>query len=157
MSFCLISHLPFLITILSLKYFVRRRALDQEQRFSLLINTRLIDYRVKMVVELRKRKAPPAQPEPVKKKTATVKATKKAPKDEQATEEVKSKSSTTSKAVVPKVGDVISLEGFGGELQTQDGESTTLESLVASSKAGVVLFTYPRASTPGCKFLRPEV
>ncbi|EED23640.1 disrupter of telomere silencing protein Dot5, putative [Talaromyces stipitatus ATCC 10500] len=103
-----------------------------------------------MVVELRKRKAPAAQPGPVKKKAATAKSTKKVPKAEKATEEVKSKDTTTSKAAVPKVGDVISLEGFGGELQTQDGESTALQSLIASSKAGVVLFTYPRASTPGC-------
>lgn len=110
-----------------------------------------------MPVELRKRKAAPTQPEPVKKKAATAKTTKKAaPKAEKATEEVKSKSTATTTAV-PRVGDVISLEGFGGELQTQDGASTTLESLIASSKAGVVLFTYPRASTPGCEFLKSIV
>ena len=110
-----------------------------------------------MPVELRKRKAAPTQLEPVKKKAATAKTTKKAaPKAEKATEEVKSKG-TTTKTAVPKVGDVISLEGFGGELQTQDGASTTLESLIASSKAGVVLFTYPRASTPGCEFFKSIV
>lgn len=103
-----------------------------------------------MPVELRKRKAAPTQPEPVQKKTATAKNTKKAAvKAEKATEEVHTKS-TTAKIAIPKVGDVISLEGFGGELQTQDGVSTTLQSLIDSSKAGVVLFTYPRASTPGC-------
>lgn len=107
-----------------------------------------------MPVELRKRKAAPSQPEPAQKKAATAKTTKKAaPKAEKATEEVKSKS-TAAKPAVPKVGDVISLEGFGGELQTQDGASTTLQTLIASSKAGVVLFTYPRASTPGCEFFR---
>jgi hypothetical protein len=30
-----------------------------------------------------------------------------------------------------------------------------LKKLVDESKAGVVLFTYPKASTPGCKFLLP--
>lgn len=49
------------------------------------------------------------------------------------------------------VGDVIDLEGFGGEVQTNDGEKTTLKKLVDDSKSGVVLFTYPKASTPGCK------
>ncbi|KAK1247438.1 hypothetical protein MKX07_002347 [Trichoderma sp. CBMAI-0711] len=48
------------------------------------------------------------------------------------------------------VGDVIDLEGFGGEVQTNDGEKTTLKKLVDDSKSGVVLFTYPKASTPGC-------
>lgn len=49
------------------------------------------------------------------------------------------------------VGDVINLEGFGGEIVTNDGTSTSLKKLVDESKAGVVLFTYPKASTPGCK------
>lgn len=35
-------------------------------------------------------------------------------------------------------------------METQDGEKTTLKKLVEGSKAGVVLFTYPKASTPGC-------
>ncbi|OKL59044.1 hypothetical protein UA08_05794 [Talaromyces atroroseus] len=110
-----------------------------------------------MVVELRKRKAPPTQPEPAQKKTATAKATKKtktAISSESATPAAKTKSEDAPSAKpspsVPKVDDVIPLEGFGGEIQTQDGESTTLESLLTSSKTGVVLFTYPRASTPGC-------
>lgn len=51
------------------------------------------------------------------------------------------------------VGDVVDLEGFGGEIQTNDGDKTTLKKLVDDSKSGVVLFTYPKASTPGCKFL----
>lgn len=113
-----------------------------------------------MVVELRKRKAPPTQPELAQKKTATAKATKKtktAKPSQSASENAQPKvpASKAGKASssVPKVGDVISLEGFGGEIQTHDGESTTLQSLVADSKAGVVLFTYPRASTPGCKLI----
>ena len=49
------------------------------------------------------------------------------------------------------VGDTITLEDFGGEIQTNDGEKTTLKKLVDESGSGVVLFTYPKASTPGCK------
>jgi thioredoxin-dependent peroxiredoxin len=51
----------------------------------------------------------------------------------------------------PSVGDVITLEGFGGEIKNHEGEAVTLKSLVEASTAGVVLFTYPKASTPGCK------
>jgi peroxiredoxin Q/BCP len=51
----------------------------------------------------------------------------------------------------PTVGEVIALEDFGGEIETNEGEKTTLKALVDASKAGVVLFTYPKASTPGCK------
>ncbi|KLU83833.1 thioredoxin peroxidase [Magnaporthiopsis poae ATCC 64411] len=47
-------------------------------------------------------------------------------------------------------GDTVALEGFGGEVETHDGEKTTLKALVDQSEAGVVLFTYPKASTPGC-------
>ncbi|CAK7245071.1 MAG: thioredoxin peroxidase dot5 [Sporothrix thermara] len=50
----------------------------------------------------------------------------------------------------PEVGSTIDLEGFGGSIQTNDGTTTTLKELVEASKAGVVLFTYPKASTPGC-------
>jgi peroxiredoxin Q/BCP len=51
----------------------------------------------------------------------------------------------------PKVGDTIDLTSFGGEVETNDGNKTTLAKLVDESKSGVVLFTYPKASTPGCK------
>ncbi|KAK5016691.1 thioredoxin peroxidase dot5 [Cryomyces antarcticus] len=50
----------------------------------------------------------------------------------------------------PKVGDIVSLDGFGGEISTNDGNKTTLKALVDESKAGVIIFTYPKASTPGC-------
>lgn len=50
----------------------------------------------------------------------------------------------------PKVGDTIDLANFGGEIETHDGKKTTLAKLVEESKGGVVLFTYPKASTPGC-------
>jgi peroxiredoxin Q/BCP len=55
-----------------------------------------------------------------------------------------------------EVGDVVDLDGFGGEIETNDGEKTTLKKLVDESKSGVVLFTYPKASTPGCKFSLPS-
>ena len=48
------------------------------------------------------------------------------------------------------MGDLIALDGFGGEVETNDGEKATLKDLVDKSGKGVVLFTYPKASTPGC-------
>ncbi|KAF1990956.1 AhpC-TSA-domain-containing protein [Aulographum hederae CBS 113979] len=49
-----------------------------------------------------------------------------------------------------KTGDAVDLAGFGGEVETHDGKKVTLKQLVEESEAGVVLFTYPKASTPGC-------
>jgi peroxiredoxin Q/BCP len=49
------------------------------------------------------------------------------------------------------VGETIDLEGFGGTVQTHDGSSVTVKELIEKSGAGIVLFTYPKASTPGCK------
>lgn len=63
--------------------------------------------------------------------------------------------STASSSGTPKVGDTIELASFGGEIETHDGKKTTLAKLVEESKGGVVLFTYPKASTPGCKSARP--
>lgn len=63
-------------------------------------------------------------------------------------------SSDTKSSKVPNhviVGQNIHLDGFGGDIETNDGEKTTLKQLVDKSTAGVVLFTYPKASTPGCK------
>ncbi|KAK4158550.1 peroxiredoxin DOT5 [Chaetomidium leptoderma] len=110
-----------------------------------------------MPMELRKRKAAPAPPPPTTKKPAA----KKAKTVSEVVEKVKEKvtkaaasatttngsSATTTK---PAVGDTITLDGFGGEIETNDGTKTTLKALVDSSKGGVVLFTYPKASTPGC-------
>ncbi|KAL2816167.1 thioredoxin-like protein [Aspergillus granulosus] len=94
------------------------------------------------MVELRKRKAPPPPPVPAKKRTKT-KAPATTPKPaEDAT--------PLSSETVPKVGDVMNLDGFGGEIETNDGTKTTLKALVDKSESGVVLFTYPKASTPGC-------
>jgi peroxiredoxin Q/BCP len=58
---------------------------------------------------------------------------------------------TATAGGTPKVGDTIDLTSFGGEVETHDGNKTTLAKLVEESKGGVVLFTYPKASTPGCK------
>jgi peroxiredoxin Q/BCP len=119
-----------------------------------------------MPVELRKRPAPAAVAPPPAKKAAPAKS-KPAAKEAPAPKAAAAKSvapkaaaaapkpaaeSTKSKA--PSVGDSITLEGFGGEVSTQDGETTTLAKLVADSKAGVVLFTYPAANTPGCKLVK---
>lgn len=49
-----------------------------------------------------------------------------------------------------KVGENLLLDGYGGEIETNEGVTTTLHKLVDESVAGVVLFTYPKASTPGC-------
>lgn len=108
-----------------------------------------------MPVELRKRKAAePAPAPPAKKQSSVAKAAtkvkeavtgNKGPKEQQA---AKPNGSMASKVVV---GQTVALEGFGGEVETHDGQKTTLRKLVDESKAGVVLFTYPKASTPGCK------
>ena len=101
------------------------------------------------MVQLRKRKAAaePAAPPPPKKANSvqSVKST---------TSSKKGESSTNGSAPVIKVstGDSIILEGFGGEVETNEGEKVTLKKLVDESKTGVVLFTYPKASTPGCKY-----
>ncbi|CAK7234697.1 thioredoxin peroxidase dot5 [Sporothrix curviconia] len=122
-----------------------------------------------MPMELRKRKAPETPAAPVK-KAAKPKA-EKAAKPEKAEKTKKTekpagkaaKAATTKAAPAkkpkdtsapappfPEVGSTIDLEGFGGSIQTNDGTTTTLKELVEASKAGVVLFTYPKASTPGC-------
>lgn len=111
------------------------------------------------MVELRKRKTPPTAPEPATKKAAPKAKPKTTKVKEVIEEKVEKVSATVKKAVgggsasggAPKVGDVVALEGFGGEFETQDGTTVTLKQLVDESKAGVVLFTYPKASTPGCK------
>ncbi|PKY01848.1 putative disrupter of telomere silencing protein Dot5 [Aspergillus campestris IBT 28561] len=98
------------------------------------------------MVELRKRKAPAVTPAPIKKSKKSEQPTT-SPK--QPTGKAETASSTVSRTI-PKVGDVIVADGFGGEIETNEGAKTTLKSLVDMSKSGVVIFTYPRASTPGC-------
>ncbi|OAA33449.1 merozoite capping protein-1 [Moelleriella libera RCEF 2490] len=108
-----------------------------------------------MPVELRKRKAPqPPAPAPAPKKAS--KASKPAAKAEPAAkkeeEPAPKKKAPAAPAADKKVavGDAIDLDGFGGTIETNDGEKTTLKQLVEDSESGVVLFTYPKASTPGC-------
>lgn len=121
-----------------------------------------------MPVELRKRKeAPPAPVRPAK-KSAPAKGKKAAPAKttvEKVKEAVVEKVEAVKEAVAgktngaaatggaPKVGDTVDLSAFGGEVETNDGIKTTLAKLVEESKGGVVLFTYPKASTPGCASL----
>ncbi|BCS28895.1 thioredoxin peroxidase DOT5 [Aspergillus puulaauensis] len=93
------------------------------------------------MVELRKRKAAP-HPAPVNKRTRT-----KAPNSSSKATEI---TNTTPVETIPKVGDIVNLDGFGGDLETNDGTTTTLKALLDVSDSGVVLFTYPKASTPGC-------
>lgn len=106
-----------------------------------------------MPVELRKRKAPAPAPEPPKKKAAKAKPAPKAkeavkPKDEPAPAKTNGAGAAASKKVA--VGDTVELATFGGQVTLNDGTETTLAELVEKSGAGVVLFTYPKASTPGC-------
>jgi len=119
-----------------------------------------------MPVELRKRKPrdpPPAPAPPAKKKTAAAKAKEVIKKGVEKVEKAVSKekkpaaaapagAASKAKGEAPAVGEAISLDGFGGEVETNDGAKTSLKALVEESKAGVVLFTYPKASTPGCMF-----
>ncbi|KND88365.1 Peroxiredoxin DOT5, partial [Tolypocladium ophioglossoides CBS 100239] len=130
---------------------------------------------ITMPVELRKRKAPqpPPAPAPVAKKASKPAAAakpankakkaeapkkaapkaeeKKAPKtEEKKAPEAEKKAVAAGKAGAVAVGHVVDLDGFGGEVETNDGEKTSLKKLVEESGSGVVLFTYPKASTPGC-------
>jgi len=64
-------------------------------------------------------------------------------------------SSTSETATTPlstaSVGKKIAdLSAFGGEIETHTGTKTTLSALLQESPGGIVIFTYPRASTPGC-------
>lgn len=109
-----------------------------------------------MPVVLRKRKAPEPVSAPALKKKATSSASKSA--SVAATTIASKKKAKTKKATkepsassLPAVGSVVDLETFGGDIENNDGEKTTLKALVDASKAGVVLFTYPKASTPGCR------
>jgi peroxiredoxin Q/BCP len=110
-----------------------------------------------MPPELRKRKAPAAEPAtapPAKKKGPIAKAATKVKEAIAPKPKVETKNGTTSASASTgrvAVGETIDLEGFGGEVEMNDGVKTTLKKLVEGSKSGVVLFTYPKASTPGCK------
>lgn len=98
---------------------------------------------------LRKRKGSPVQttlPGAAKRKTADGSATV-------AKGSAKSQGSGNASVVSIAAGAVIDLDTFGGHVETHEGTSVTLGQLVKQSTAGVVLFTYPKASTPGCMTL----
>ncbi|EBA27397.1 thioredoxin peroxidase dot5 [Aspergillus fumigatus] len=103
------------------------------------------------MVELRKRKAPSQNPA-TKNKSKRLKETaseETSPTLVQSSKEDE-RSTHVSHKKPPTVGDTIDLDNFGGEVELNDGTKTTLKHLVDTSKSGIVLFTYPRASTPGC-------
>ena len=119
------------------------------------------------MVELRKRPAPPPAAPPAKKKAAPKSKAKKedastaepvaeeqpaaaenAAAEDAAKEPAAETKAKTTSSSPPNQGDRISLEDFGGEIETNDGDKVTLVQLVQNSKKGVVLFTYPKASTP---------
>lgn len=100
------------------------------------------------MVELRKRKAPSQPPSQL---PATEKKSRKSQAPAKQSENQGSGQADSVDRVL-NVGDTVSLEGFGGEVEANDGTKTTLRKLVDESDSGVVLFTYPKASTPGCKF-----
>lgn len=100
------------------------------------------------MVELRKRKAP--APPPVEKKAKSVKPAAKSTTKPAAKPASTPVSEPASKQDIPQVGDSLELEDFGGEFETNEGQKTSLKALVEESKTGVVIFTYPKASTPGC-------
>ncbi|CAH0018418.1 unnamed protein product [Clonostachys rhizophaga] len=95
------------------------------------------------------KKAKAAQEEPEKPSKAEPEPEPES-KDEAAEETAKPEEKKKANGEKLSVGDEISLDDFGGKIQTNDGKETTLKELVDESKAGVVLFTYPKASTPGC-------
>ncbi len=105
------------------------------------------------MVELRKRKAPAeaAPPPPAKKSSNPVKKAIETVKEAVTGES----ENTTNGSAKIAVGQTIALEGFGGELETHTGDKVTLSRLLEQSQSGVVLFTYPKASTPGCMSLLP--
>ena len=105
------------------------------------------------MVELRKRKAhqEASQPPPAKKKSNPVKKVVDKVKAAVTGGNENGEGSSSAATGPPSVGSTITLDGFGGEIETHDSQKTTLKKLVDESSGGVVLFTYPKASTPGCK------
>jgi len=95
------------------------------------------------MVELRKRQLPfPTSDKPAK----TLKTTPVSLDNEF------SDNKSSNKPPPLQTGDTIpDLAQFGNSILLQTGESTTFESILSKSKKGVVVFTYPKANTPGCK------
>lgn len=63
----------------------------------------------------------------------------------------KSQDSSADDHNLPKPGENLQLDGFGGEVEMTDGERATLRNLVDISVGGVIIFTYPKANTPACQ------
>lgn len=100
------------------------------------------------MVELRKRKAhfqEPSRSPPLKKRNSTVPIA--------SVPESGAPAKGFSSRAELVAGDTINTDGFGGDISTHTGEKATLKSLLESCQNGVILFTYPKASTPGCKSL----
>ncbi|KAJ5683201.1 hypothetical protein N7462_006366 [Penicillium macrosclerotiorum] len=95
------------------------------------------------MVELRERKRRAPEPPVVAKRS------KSASKPKETKPKEADNKDQPSPSKVPQVGDSLDLEAFGGEIEINDGTTTTLKKLVEESTSGVVLFTYPKASTPG--------
>jgi thioredoxin-dependent peroxiredoxin len=103
------------------------------------------------MVELRKRKAAPepAQVLPQKKKSDSAKKAvdKSAVASDAGDQQVKAQNGVATLIV----GEEVPAEVLGVEVETHTGEAVTLKKMLADSSNGVVLFTYPKASTPGCE------
>lgn len=124
----------------------------------------LIRPSITVMVELRKRKTPPPAAEPSKKSAASSKkrATSKsasstpAPVTKPAKEEKKTgkaaPSPTSISSHTPKIGDTLPLEELKSiTVRTNNEEEVTLSGLLEKSPdKSIALFTYPKASTPGC-------
>jgi len=76
----------------------------------------------------------------------------KSVEEEKPTEEAKP--APAKKSGPPAKGDKLDVASLP-DVETHDAEKVTISSLLADSKAGIVLFTYPKASTPGCTFHCP--
>lgn len=107
--------------------------------------TALLTHHTTKMVELRKRKASAdGTPQPVK-RANSVKSPTSSKKGDPSTK------GSAATGIKVTAGDVITLDGFGGEIETNDGDKVTLKKILDESKSGVVLFSYPKASTPGCR------
>ena len=57
---------------------------------------------------------------------------------------------TATKLNASSVGEAIPASLYDVAVTTHDNQSVTFKQLLDDSKSGVVIFTYPKASTPGC-------
>ncbi|KAK2861294.1 hypothetical protein FQN49_004348 [Arthroderma sp. PD_2] len=125
-----------------------------------------------MAPELRKRKAPAPAPVSEPKAKRGAKASAKAEPKKAAKKEVKAPKKEEKKAAaveadveaeaeeakvedksashVPEEGDMLDISLFEDEIELNDGTKTSFKTLLEESKAGIAVFTYPKASTPGC-------